>query len=170
MKAEQPSKETDRSVVTEQVIEMKDNFPYKDIIDLPHYQSASRKHMSLYNRAAQFSPYAALVGYDEIIAETGRLTDDKLELPEHVQAELDRKFMLLQAIIDEGGRPEITVTYFVPDKTKSGGRYETFIGEVKRVDTTLLKLIFYDHEKDLSGTTIDIPSISDIDGDIFDEI
>lgn len=149
---------------------MKDDHPYKDMIDMPHHQSAARKHMSLYDRATQFSPYAALVGYDEIIAETGRLTDDKLDLPEHTQDELDRKFLLLQAIIDEGGRPEVKVTYFIPDKTKSGGKYETFTGEVKRVDTTFLKLVFYDHEKDLSGKTIDIPYISDIDGDIFGEI
>ena len=72
---------------------MKDDFPYKDIIDLPHHQSAKRKHMSLYDRAAQFSAFAALSGYDDIIAETGRLTDEKLELPDDIKVELDQKLV-----------------------------------------------------------------------------
>ena len=97
---------------------MNENFPYSDIIDLPHHQSEGRRHMSLYDRSAQFSPYAALVGYDEIIKETARLTDALKKLPEHIRDELDRKFMLLSAMIDEGYRPEVTVTYFIPDNLK----------------------------------------------------
>ena len=115
-------------------------------------------HMSLYNRAAQFSPYAALVGYDEIIAEAGRLTDDKLELPEHVQAELDRKFMLLQAIINEGGRPEITVTYFVPDMKKSGGAYQTLSGKLKKLDELNEEMTLTD------GTRIPLKHIMTLSG------
>lgn len=116
--------------------------------------------MSLYDRAAQFSAFAALSGYDDMITETGRLTEDQIELPEHIQDELNNKFMLLNAIIKAGYRPEIKVTYFVPDKTKDGGSYESYKGEVKRVDSTFRTLTFYDKEKDLSGKVIDIEMIT----------
>lgn len=146
------------------------NFPYKDIIDLPHHQAEGRKHMSLYDRAAQFSAFAALSGYDDMITETGRITEDQIELPEHIQEELNNKFMLLNAIIEEGYRPEIKVTYFVPDKTKDGGSYESYKGEVKRVDSTFKQLIFYDKEKDLTGKLIDIGMIISIESSLFDEM
>ncbi len=149
---------------------MDKNFPYSDIIDLPHHKSANRKHMSLYDRAAQFSPFAALTGYDEVIAETGRLTDDMAELPEDAKAELDRRYMLLTAMIDEGYRPEVTVTYFLPDKYKAGGSYKSFTGQVKRVDSTFKKLIFYSGDKDLTGQSLDIKAIVSLEGGIFDEM
>lgn len=146
---------------------MKENFPYSDIIDLPHHQSPNRRHMSLYDRAAQFSAFAALSGYEEIIAETGRLTDDRIELPEHIKDELDRKFRLLQAIIDESIIPEMTITYFIPDKTKSGGRYETFTGVVKRIDTAFQRVIFFEKNKDLTGKIIEIGMIASAESEYF---
>lgn len=146
---------------------MKDDFPYKDIIDLPHHQSAKRKHMSLYDRAAQFSAFAALSGYDDIIAETGRLTDDKLELPDDIKVELDQKLVFLSSLIDEGYRPEITVTYFIPDKNKAGGRYTTFTGKVKRIDSTFRQIIFYDKDTDLTGTIIEVGMIAAIDSNDY---
>ena len=126
--------------------------------------------MSLYDRANQFAPFAALSGYDDMIAETGRLTEDQIELPEHIQEELNNKFMLLKAIIEAGYRPEIKVTYFVPDKTKDGGSYESYKGEVKRVDSTFRTLTFYDKEKDLSGKVIDIEMITSVESALFDEM
>ena len=149
---------------------MNNDFPYKDIIDLPHHQSAGRKHMSLYDRAAQFAPFAALTGYDDIIAETGRLTDNMLDLPDDVTDELDRRFVLLTALIDEGYRPEVTVTYFVPDKAKEGGSYESYTGEVKRIDSTMRTLIFYDNDKELTGKVIDVGTIVAVEGDFTDEM
>ncbi|MBQ8966854.1 hypothetical protein [Ruminococcus sp.] len=149
---------------------MDENFPYKDIIDLPHHQSAGRKHMSLYDRAAQFAPFAALTGYDDIIAETGRLTDDMLDLPDDVKDELDRRFVLLNSLIDEGYRPEVTVTYFVPDKTKEGGSFERYTSEVKRIDSTMRTFIFYDKDKELSGKVIDIGAIVAVEGEFIDEM
>lgn len=148
---------------------MNDNFSYRDIIDLPHHQADGRKHMSLYDRAAQFSAFAALSGYDEIITETGRLTEDKIELPEHIQDELDRKFALLMSMTDEGYRPEVTVSYFVPDKNKEGGSYESYTGDVKRIDSTLRQLIFYDKERDVTGKIIEIGMITSVESTLFDE-
>ena len=148
---------------------MNDNFPYRDIIDLPHHQADGRKHMSLYDRAAQFSAFAALSGYDEIITETGRLTEDKIELPEHIQDELDRKFALLMSMTDEGYRPEVTVSYFVPDKNKEGGSYESYTGDVKRIDSTFRQLIFYDKERDVTGKIIEIGMITSVESTLFDE-
>ena len=145
------------------------NFPYADIIDLPHHQSEGRKHMSLYDRAAQFSPFAALTGYDEIIAETGRLTDEMLDLPEDVKEELDRKFSLLAAMTEEGYTPEVAVTYFVPDKLKAGGCYESYTVEVKRIDSTFRTIIFYDREHDTSGKVIDVGSIVAAESEYFDK-
>ena len=73
--------------------------PYADIIQLPHHQATNHPHMSMLNRAAQFSPYAALVGFDGVIAETGRLTDRKVELPENEKALIDRKLVLINDFI-----------------------------------------------------------------------
>ena len=149
---------------------MDENFPYKDIIDLPHHQAEGRKHMSLYDRAAQFAPFAALTGYDDIIAETGRLTDDMLDLTEDARDELDRRFVLLTSLIDEGYRPEVTVTYFVPDKMKEGGSFERYTGEVKRIDSTMRTFIFYDKDKELTGKVIDIGAIVVVEGEFIDEM
>lgn len=145
------------------------DLPYRDIIDLPHHRSEGRKQMSLYDRAAQFAPFAALSGYDDVIAETGRLTDDLIGLTEDAKDELNRKLMRLAELISDGCRPEIGITYFVPDKTKSGGSYENFSGEVKTVDTAFRKIIFYDTDKDISGKTVDIDMITAVGGELFDE-
>ncbi len=148
---------------------MDENFPYKDIIDLPHHQASDRKHMSLYDRAAQFAAFQALSGYEDMIFETSRLTDDFIELPENIKEELDRKFVFLSSLIDEGFRPEITVTYFIPDTTKTGGSYASFSGEVKTIDTAFHKLIFYDEDKDLLGKVIETGMIIGIESEWFGE-
>ena len=109
---------------------MKDN--YEDIIHLPHHVSKTRPPMSMADRAAQFSPFAALTGYDDALLETGRLTDEKLEAGEERLAVLNTQFRILMDHLAD--HPEISVTYFVPDDRKSGGAYVTVKGRVKKVN------------------------------------
>ena len=109
---------------------MKDN--YEDILHLPHHVSKTRPPMSMADRAAQFSPFAALTGYDDAILETGRLTDEKLEAGEERLAVLNTQFRILMDHLAD--HPEISVTYFVPDDRKSGGAYVTVKGKVKKVN------------------------------------
>ena len=149
---------------------MKDDFPYKDIIDLPHHQTNDRKHMSLYDRAAQFAAFQALSGYEDMIYETGRLTDEYINLTDIAREELDRRFVFLSALIDEGFRPEITVTYFIPDNLKEGGSYAEYTGEVKMIDRIFMRILFYDGEKDITGKIINISNISAIEGEIFSQM
>lgn len=132
---------------------------YDDIINLPHHVSSTRPQMSMIDRAAQFSPFAALTGYDAAIKETGRLTDEKIELDEDTKAALDMKQAYLLEIIDD--QPEITVTYFLPDTKKSGGAYVTVTGNLKRFD---------DYERLLTltnGKKIPMDDITDIECDRF---
>lgn len=105
---------------------------YDDIINLPHHVSADRPHMPMLDRAAQFSPFAALTGYDAAIAETARLTDAKKELSEEQKEVISKQLHSLQSRLktDLG----ITVTYFVPDSRKAGGAYRTITGTAKKVD------------------------------------
>lgn len=106
--------------------------PYDDIIDLPHPTSKKHPRMSMGERAAQFSPFAALTGFGEVIRETGRLTDQRVELGESDREELERQLHYLCAC--ERERPGVQVTYFVPDELKEGGSYTTITGKLKRVD------------------------------------
>lgn len=132
---------------------------YNDIINLPHYQSKKRPHMSVYDRAAQFSPFSALTGHDEAIRETARLTDKRTELSETEKTILNEKFnFILEHIYD---RPEITVTYFIPDTLKSGGRYAEFTGCVKKYDYHNRVLHFIDNSE------IKIDDIIEIESGIF---
>ena len=127
---------------------------YEDIINLPHHQSVTRPHMSIHDRAAQFSPFAALTGYDEEVTETARLTDRKLELTEEKKTELDMK---LSAIKDKvKSKPEIVLTYFIPDERKSGGKYVTVLVSVKKVDTYARTIVLSDN------SVINIDDIADI--------
>ena len=135
---------------------------YDDIIHLPHHVSKTRPQMSLEDRAAQFSPFAALTGYDAAILETGRLTEEKSELGEETQAILDRKQRHLAEIIDT--KPAITVTYFVPDEKKSGGAYSTVTGFLKRIDEYARVPMLTD------GSKIQPEAILDIDSEEFENI
>lgn len=105
---------------------------YDDIIDLPHPTSQNHPRMSLYDRAAQFSPFAALTGHSAAIAETGRLTNRRVELDEYEMARVDAELQRLQELLP--GRPTASITYFVPDERKNGGSYQSITGEVKRID------------------------------------
>ena len=115
---------------------------YDDIISLPHHVSKNHAPMPARDRAAQFSPFAALSGYEELIDETGRETIPRLLPDEYRKTELDRRIAYLRAHISE--RPEVEVTYFVPDERKSGGRYETTRGNLRRIDDYAQKITFTD--------------------------
>lgn len=135
------------------------NHQYDDIINLPHYVSPTRPRMSMIDRAAQFSPFAALTGYDAAIKETGRLTDERIELSEESRATLDRKQQLLMDNLAD--RPEVSLTYFVPDERKSGGAYVTVTGQVKKVDDYQRLLLLTD------GTKIPLDDILDLESELF---
>lgn len=134
---------------------------YEDIINLPHYVSKTRPQMSMVERAAQFSPFAALTGYDAAIKETGRLTDEKIELRDEEKDLLNRKQKFLTSILRD--RPEITVTYFVPDERKSGGAYVTITGNLRRIDELERFLVMTD------GRKIPLDEIADIQVEGFRE-
>ena len=133
--------------------------PYDDIINLPHHVSDKRPQMSMQDRAAQFSPFAALTGYDSAIRETARLTDTKLELTEETMAVLNTRLQMVADSIAE--QPELSFTYFKPDEKKSGGAYVTFSGAVKKVDDYERLAILQ------SGERIPIDNLLDIEGEIF---
>lgn len=136
----------------------KDN--YEDIINLPHHESVTRKRMSKENRAAQFAPFAALTGYDDAIKETARLTDDRKELDEGLKNLINNKLQMIEKDLEL--KQNISFTYFEYDKKKSGGRYVTINGVVKKIDT------FENVIKLENGETIDINEIIDIKGDNID--
>ncbi len=107
-----------------------DTSKYNDIIHLPHHTSSRRPPMPMLNRAAQFSPFAALTGYDAAIQETARLTEQKIELDEYEKSALDEQLKFAEAHIPV----EMTVTYFEPDRHKDGGSYRTITGILKKID------------------------------------
>ncbi len=110
----------------------KEQHLYDDIIQLPHHVSSVHPPMSLHDRAAQFSPFAALTGYHEAVDEAARFTDEKRELDEHMKTVLDETLRVMQEHAESLG--EITVTYFLADAKKSGGSYVTVSGFVKKID------------------------------------
>ena len=135
---------------------------YNDIIDLPHHVSATRPRMSMIDRAAQFSPFQALTGYGAAIQETGRLTDRKIELSEDERIVLDMKQQILLDNIRE--RPDVSITYFIPDERKDGGSYVTVTGNVKKIDDYQRLLILTDRAQ------IPLDEIVDIESELFNNI
>lgn len=135
------------------------NEKYKDIINLPHHVSETRPKMSMYDRAAQFSPFAALTGHNAALDETARLTDTFVELDENEKEILDAKLHMLMDFADE--KPEVTVVYFRPDEKKYGGAYVSVSGYIKRLNTLSREIIMSDE------TVIPVDSVSEIHGNIF---
>lgn len=144
--------------------------PYEDIIHLPHHQSSNRPHMSLYDRAAQFSPFAALTGFDGVIAETSRLTDQKIELSEYERALLDQKLSLIDDELRKGNHPEIAVVYFVPDPLKAGGAYEEYTGRVRSIDAVEKCVVFLAENRRSAGRRIGIDDIWEMHGELVDDM
>ena len=133
---------------------MRMNNRYDEIINLPHHVSKTRPQMPMSDRAAQFAPFAALTGYESAIKETGRLTDERIELDEEALAALDRKYQLLIEALDDA--PEVTIIYFRPDERKAGGQYVSATGTVKKVDTFGRRILLQD------GTRIPLDSVYDL--------
>jgi len=132
---------------------------YDDIINHSHHQSSTRPHMSPRDRAAQFAPFAALTGYDDLVVEEARLTDKKIELSDSMLDELNRKQQYLLAHIKES--PLVTVVYFVADDKKSGGRYVKKEGDIKRIDECNKAYIFKD------GTVISFKDVIEIQSEVL---
>ena len=124
---------------------MKMTNKYDDIIHLPHHVSKTRPQMSIHDRAAQFAPFAALTGHSAAIKETERLTEGQVELDESEITLINEKLRIICEKISE--HPEIIVTYFVPDEKKSGGKYITLEGTVKKMDVYRKELVLMDETR-----------------------
>jgi hypothetical protein len=136
--------------------------PYDDILHLPHHVSEKHPPMSRLDRAAQFSPFAALTGYEAAVEETARLTDRRIELDEGEKEAIDQRLTLVQERLPVP--TEVTITYFIPDKKKAGGAYVNISGTVKKIDDYERMVILRD------GTSIPIDDILHINGELFDDI
>lgn len=132
---------------------------YDDIINLPYKKSSTRPHMKLIDRAAQFSPFAALTTHSDTIKEAGRLTIERITLDEDSMRILDSRFQMLLENISE--HPKVTLTYFVKDNYKSGGEYVEATGKVKKIDG--IEPIIYLED----GRKITMMDVINISGDIF---
>lgn len=132
---------------------------YADIIDLPHHQSSTRKHMTLYDRAAQFASYRALSGYEDMVEEEARRTDSEIELSDSMIELINATIAEIKTMLDNGASPRVSVTRFIPDKYKSGGEYSELTGIIKKIDPISKKLVFYgsDDTEDKRIPAINIP-------------
>ena len=134
--------------------ERKTSGKYNSIMGLPHHVSAKHRHMSMTERAAQFSPFAALNGYEDAVSETARLTDGRPDLDEYERDAIDRK---LREIMESDEDLPVTLTYFRPDAKKSGGAYLTLSGKVSDIDEVRRIVIME------SGARIPVTDILGID-------
>ena len=133
--------------------------PYDDIIRLPHPTSQRHPRMPVSDRAAQFSPFAALSGHGAAIAETARLTRERMELSEDEKALLDERLQILRE--EAPRRPEIAVTWFLPDKKKAGGSYVTAAARLKKFSEAEGTLTLED------GTVIPLADVAALEGAAF---
>lgn len=132
---------------------------YDDIIHLPHHVSKTHLQMSMEDRAAQFSPFAALTGYDAAIAETARLTDQRVELDEYERQALNEKLQSISEHLKD--HPKVSITYFLPDAWKAGGEYVTVTGNIKKLDDYEHRIVLMD------GSRILMEDVTMIDMDLL---
>ena len=138
---------------------MAEKFPYEDIVNLPPHISKRHPQPSMMDRAARFAPFAAITGYEEMVLEEARLTEERIDLDEGALALLNEKLNMIQEFLDE--EPEVTITYFEPDKKKSGGAYVSVTSVVKRIDE-------YEHLVTLTdGKKIRIEDIYALESELF---
>ena len=138
---------------------MAERFPYEDIVDLPHHVSKKHPQPTMADRAARFAPFAAITGYEEMVLEEARVTDERIEMDESSKAALNEKLNMILEFIDE--QPEVSITYFEPDKRKAGGAYVTVTGTVKRIDEYEHLVIMTD------GKKINIDDIYNLQSELF---
>ena len=136
-----------------------DQHLYDDIIHLSHHVSKRHPQMSPMNRAAQFSPFAALTGHDAAIQETARRTDSFTELDEDRKRQLNEQLWFIRENLEQ--KPECEITYFQPDEKKNGGIYVTIHGKIRKIDEYRRQIIFTD------GTAIPIEHLFSIQGKLF---
>lgn len=141
---------------------MSDIHDYDDIINLPHHVSKTHPHMSLADRAAQFSPFAALTGYEEAIKEAGRIVDEKIELSEEEKEEINRQLNYLNE--HKKDNIQITITYFLKDMKKNGGSYRQITSNLKRLDEIEKTILLADN------TILRIDDIRKIQSPLFDTL
>lgn len=132
---------------------------YDDIINLPRHVSKKRPPMPIKDRAAQFSPFAALTGHDAEVKETARITEKRIELDQYMKEKLNHKLQILVDKVKE--EPKINITYFEPDDKKDGGAYITITDTVKRIDEYERNILMKD------GGVIPIDEILNVEGKIF---
>ena len=132
---------------------------YEDIINLPHPVSKRHPQMPLLDRAAQFSPFAALTGHEDAVRETARLTDKCVELDESVVKILDSKLQFLADRLVK--KPVVEFSYFKADEKKQGGSYEKITGTVRKIDLYERKIIMDE------GKSIAIDDLIEINGEIY---
>ena len=134
--------------------------PYDDIIHLSRPVSAKHRPMSMTARAAQFSPFAALTGYDAAVRESARVTEQRIELDEGVKAELNARLNCILEHLSE--HPKVSITYFMPDEKKSGGAYRTVTGAVRKLDSFAKTLTLVD------GTVVPMEEMIHVEGNLFE--
>ena len=138
---------------------MAEKFPYEDIVNLPSHISKKHPQPTMMDRAARFAPFAAITGYEEMVLEEARVTEERIDLDEGTLSLLNEKLNMIQEFLDE--EPEVTITYFEPDKKKSGGAYVNITGIVKRIDEYEHFVIMTD------GKKIRIEDIFALESDLF---
>ncbi len=135
---------------------------YDDIINIPYEKSRKHPHMSLYARSAQFAPFAALTGYEDAVQETGRLTNERIELSEELKVNIDSKLQYLRENIAQ--KQEVSFTFFVPDSRKSGGAYITKQGIIKKFDELEQIIILADQSQIPINEIISVNFDQNLDG------
>ena len=144
---------------------------YADIIRLPHWQSPTRTPMSAYERAAQFSSFNALEGYEDMVGEEARVVDTQEELTETEMEILNQKINLIADVIEDGHHPILTFTYFLNDSMKQGGSYVTMTERVRKIDAVGKKIqLFRTVGASKSYMELEMDKIRDISGDLVDDI
>ena len=138
---------------------MAEKFPYEDIINLPPHISKKHPQPSMMDRAARFAPFAAITGYEEMVLEEARVTEDRIDLDEETLSLLNEKLSMIQEFLYD--EPQIKITYFEPDKKKTGGAYVSITGVVKRIDEYERLVIMTD------GKKIRIEDIYGLESDLF---
>ena len=144
---------------------------YADIINIFDWEPNSKHpRMSPEKRAAQFAPFAALSGFDEMVKDLSRQTVEQIEPGEEEKALLNRKMNRLSGLLKSGAQPEAAFTYFVPDKVKSGGKYVTVTARVRRIDTAAQKFYLVPSEDEDVPEALPFDKISAIAGEAVDDL
>ena len=138
---------------------MAEYFPYEDIVNIPRHISKVHPQATMADRAARFSPFAAISGYEDMVKEAARVTEERIDITDATKELLNEKLNMIIEFLDE--EPEVTITYFEPDKKKDGGAYISITGTVKRIDEYERIVLMSDDKK------IRIEEIYAIESDLF---